>query len=34
MATKLRELAERGLTLLNEEPAERRNRVAELHDLQ
>jgi DNA-binding transcriptional regulator GbsR (MarR family) len=33
MAAKLRELAERGLTLLNDEPAERRQRVEELHDL-
>jgi len=33
MATKLRELAERGRTLLNGEPAERRHRVEELHDL-
>jgi DNA-binding transcriptional regulator GbsR (MarR family) len=33
MATKMRELAERGLELLNDEPAERRQRVEELHDL-
>jgi DNA-binding transcriptional regulator GbsR (MarR family) len=33
MATRLRELAERGLTLLNDGPAERRHRVEELHDL-
>jgi DNA-binding transcriptional regulator GbsR (MarR family) len=33
MATKLRELAERGRTLLNGESAERRHRVEELHDL-
>ena len=32
-ATKLRDLAERGLTLLADEPAERRHRVQELHDL-
>lgn len=33
IATKLRELAERGVTLLNGKPAERRNRVEELQDL-
>jgi DNA-binding transcriptional regulator GbsR (MarR family) len=33
MATKLGELAERGLSLLNDEPPERRHRVEELHDL-
>jgi DNA-binding transcriptional regulator GbsR (MarR family) len=32
-ATKLRTLAERGLTLLDNEPAERRRRLEELHDL-
>jgi DNA-binding transcriptional regulator GbsR (MarR family) len=33
IATELRGLAERGLTLLNDEPAERRDRMEELHDL-
>jgi DNA-binding MarR family transcriptional regulator len=33
LATQMRELAERGLTLLTDEPAERRHRVEELHDL-
>jgi DNA-binding transcriptional regulator GbsR (MarR family) len=33
LATKMRELAERGRTLLNDEPADRRHRVEELHDL-
>lgn len=33
IAKRMRELAERGLELLNSEPAERRYRVAELHDL-
>jgi DNA-binding transcriptional regulator GbsR (MarR family) len=33
IATMLRELAERGLALLNGEPAERRLRLEELHDL-
>jgi DNA-binding transcriptional regulator GbsR (MarR family) len=32
-ATKLRRLAERGLTLLNGEPAERRRRLEDLQDL-
>jgi DNA-binding transcriptional regulator GbsR (MarR family) len=33
IATELRGLAERGLTLLNDEPAERRDRMEEMHDL-
>ncbi|MBV9160353.1 MAG: MarR family transcriptional regulator [Pseudonocardiales bacterium] len=33
MATKLRELAERGLELLNSEPGRDRSRLEELHDL-
>jgi DNA-binding transcriptional regulator GbsR (MarR family) len=33
IATELRGLTERGLTLLNDEPAERRDRMEELHDL-
>jgi DNA-binding transcriptional regulator GbsR (MarR family) len=33
IATELRGLAERGLILLNDEPAEQRDRMEELHDL-
>jgi DNA-binding transcriptional regulator GbsR (MarR family) len=33
MSAKLRQLAKQGLELLNDEPANRRNRLQELHDL-
>jgi DNA-binding transcriptional regulator GbsR (MarR family) len=33
MSTKLRQLAKQGLELLNDEPATRRDRLQELHDL-